>query len=262
MFHFTVGFLIAGGKVPLPTNSTEVVQLDKTNITPSFEQLPSARVGAVGAMLGNVPILCGGNNGSSYLDSCISFQNKTWNQSHSMNEKRMSAAGVQVNSTTFWILGGYNGSHYSKSTEFIIEGQTNRVLGPELPYRSKLMCAVKWSEQEIFVIGGFDGELLDYSNAVWLYNPQNGFARTQVSSLNTKRAGHSCSTMRNGENDFIILAGGHNGPYDDNRFDSVEIYDPTSNTWYSGKAASLFYVVDKILDIFTLQAHHCPMLLH
>ena len=64
MFHFTVGFLIAGGKVPLPTNSTEVIQLDKTNITPSFEQLPSARVGAVGAMLGNVPILYGGNNES------------------------------------------------------------------------------------------------------------------------------------------------------------------------------------------------------
>ena len=126
--------MIAGGEVDgSQSELTEVVELVKTNSTPSFGQLPSARWGDVGAMFGNAPILCGGYDGSSYLDSCISFQNSQWSQSHSMNEKRESAAGVQINSTTFWILGGHTGTSYPDTTEFIIEGQTNGVPGPKLP---------------------------------------------------------------------------------------------------------------------------------
>ena len=75
---------------------TEVVQLSTTNSTPSFVQLPSVRTGAIGAMLGSVPILCGSdpNDGNS-AQSCISFQNSQWNTSHFMNEKRWLAAGAR-----------------------------------------------------------------------------------------------------------------------------------------------------------------------
>ena len=74
-FNFTGGkYLIVGGSVIGASNLlTEVVELFKTTSTPSFGQLPSPRYGAVGAMFGNTPILCGGfgNMGSS----CISYQN-------------------------------------------------------------------------------------------------------------------------------------------------------------------------------------------
>ena len=74
-------------------------------------------------MLGNTPILCGGRDelNGNYLDTCISYQDSEWSQSHSMVQKRKFAAGVQINSTTFWILGGYDGSSLD-STEFIIQG--------------------------------------------------------------------------------------------------------------------------------------------
>ena len=53
--------MIAGGNVAGGSNElTEVVDLVKTNSTPSFGNLPSYRRGAVGAMFGNAPILCGG----------------------------------------------------------------------------------------------------------------------------------------------------------------------------------------------------------
>ena len=110
-FHFTVGrYLIAGGSFNFNLHDvTEVVELVNTNSTPSFGHLPSTRWAPVGAMFGNVPILCGGWHFGTYYDSCISFQNSQWSPSHSMNEKRRDAAGVQINSTTFWILGGeYN----------------------------------------------------------------------------------------------------------------------------------------------------------
>ena len=236
-----VRYLIAGGVVDgALTDTTEVVEFVKTDSTPSFGQLPSRRLGAVGAMFGNVAILCGGASSGAILDTCISHQASEWSQSHSMNEKRSVAAGIQINSTTLWILGGYEGnegSNFLDSTEFIIQGKTNGIPGPKLPSILNGMCAVKLSETEIFVIGGWDG--FDARNEVWIYNPQDGFSRKQGPSLSTPRYGHSCSTMKNGEKISIVTAGGE---YirDEHIFllPSVEIYDPIDNTWYPGKTNS------------------------
>ena len=103
--------MIAGGYVDgAPYESTIVVELVKSNSTPSFGQLPSEQGNAIGTVLGNDTLLCGGY-GDSYLDTCISYhQDSKWSQSHTMSNKRGSAAGVAVNSTTYWILGGYDGS--------------------------------------------------------------------------------------------------------------------------------------------------------
>ena len=54
--------------------------------------------------------------------------------------------------------------------------------------------------------------------------------------------------MRNGEKTVIIAAGGYNyGQF----LDSVEIYDPTDNTWYSGKSNSLLEKITYINLIFS-----------
>ena len=71
--------MIAGGNVDGDDTMTEVVELVKTNSTPSFGQLPSnIHLYAVGAMFGNAPILCGG-----FLDdTCITYhQDSGWIQS-------------------------------------------------------------------------------------------------------------------------------------------------------------------------------------
>ena len=84
-------YLIAGGYVGYSTtDSTEVIEFVKTNSTLLFGKLPSRRESAVGAMIGNVPILCGGWDAMDIInfDDCISFQNSQWSQSHSMNMKR------------------------------------------------------------------------------------------------------------------------------------------------------------------------------
>ena len=211
--------------------STEVVELIKTDSTPSFGQLPVERIDAVGTMFGDAPILCGGYDNSA-LDSCISFQNSQWIQSHSMNSKRKDLGGVQINSTTFWLLGGRyydipKGWVILDSTEFIIEGQTNGVPGPKLPHGMDSMCVVKLSEAEIFVIGGSGGD--NHWNEVWIYDPQNGFTRNQGPSMNKQRHGHSCSIMRDGDKTLIVVAGG-----DDGKVEPIEIYDPTDNIWHLG----------------------------
>ena len=225
--------MIAGGYVNRgPFNIIEVVELLKSNSTPSFGQLPSVyHDNAVGAMLGNVPIICGGFNGLSAVDFCISFENSEWSQNHLLNDKRAFSAGVKINSTTLWILGGWNGSNDLDSTEFIIQGQSKGAPGPKLPYVLTYACAVKLSEEEIFVIGG-ETYPINARKEVWIYYPQNGFIRHPRSSLNKGRNRHSCSTMTDGEKTLIIVAGGIGA--DNTELDSVEIYDPNENRWHSG----------------------------
>ena len=216
---------------------TEVVELVKTNPTPSFGRLPFRRYAAVGTMFGNAPLLCGGYNGTSYFDTCISYyQDSGWIQSYSIVQTRAYAAGVKVNSTTFWILGGFGtGTVVWDSTEFIIKGQTNGIPGPKLPYTLWGHCTIKFTENQIFVIGGSAVDS-DSKNEVWIYDPQNGFARTQGPSLTKARTNPACSTMKDGEKMVIIIAGGvdFNSKTGLSALDSVEIYDPTDNTWHSG----------------------------
>ena len=132
MIYFTVGkYLIAGGfsEDSWTLDNTEIVEFVKTNSTPSFGKLPSRLQAAVGTMLGNSPMLCAGSDGPTgngpTFDSCLSFQNSQWSQSHTMDDKRQKTAGVKINSTTFWILGGYSGTSFTQSdtTEFIIQGK-------------------------------------------------------------------------------------------------------------------------------------------
>ena len=101
---FSVGFLIAGGE---DNDMTEVVQFNTNDKTPSFGQLPTPRCGSIGAMLGSVPILCGTRPEDFDGDTCLSFKFNEWQQSHHMTEKRWLLAGVQLNYTTLWVLGGY-----------------------------------------------------------------------------------------------------------------------------------------------------------
>ena len=63
-------YLLAGGLNEL----TEVVDLFKNISTPSFGELPSPQSSAVGAMLVNAPILCGGSHwdgSEKTFDTCL-----------------------------------------------------------------------------------------------------------------------------------------------------------------------------------------------
>ena len=216
---------------------TEVFQFIETNSTTNYGELPKRRYDAVGATLGDVPILCGGNYPSYYgaLNDCITFENSKWDTSHLLTEHRVSSAGVQINYTSFWILGGgIKLPYYLNSTEFIIQGKTNGIPGPKLPYNMSKMCAAKLSEKEIFVIGGVNSEH-GISTDVWIYNPQKDFEKKKGPSLNDRRQQHSCSILRDGEKTQIIVAGGEGRKgMDLGPLNSVEIYDPIDNAWHYG----------------------------
>ena len=217
---------------------TEVFHYIESNTISNYGELTKHRYDAVGAIFGDVPVLCGGNYpiNDSYEDynDCITFENSKWNSSYLLTENRTQSAGVQLNDTSFWILGGWGNSLYLSSTEFIIQGKTNAIPGPKLPYKMNQMCAVKLSEKEIFLIGGLNTEHGE-SDEVWIYNPQKDFERKQGPSLNQNRYNHVCSILRDGEKTQIVVAGGY-GSIGLNMvgLNSVEIYDPIDNAWRYG----------------------------
>ena len=213
------------------SHETEVIDVSSSSSSSPFGDIDSKRPNAVGGLLGSTPILCGAEYGD-FEDTCISFKNSQWTKTHVMTTKRGRAASVQLNSTTMWILGGrvdndnYIAGHL-RSTEFIITDSSVGIPGPTLPIAMFQSCAVKYSDHQIYIIGGY-GSML---NKVYIYNPMNGFTYIEGPALINKRRLHVCSLMSNGQQSKIVVAGGTNGGV----LSSVEIYDPTVNNWILGK---------------------------
>ena len=214
---------------------TQVIDIKKI-IPPksSFGDIPSKRRNSVGGLLGSTPILCGG----CYLNftcgdsSCITFKNSKWTKIHEMTTKRGRATSVQLNSTTLWILGGENKDDgILDSSEFLSVDSSVGSQGPTLPIKMKSFCAVKYSERHVYIIGGLT-ETAEWSNNVFISNPMEGFTYIQGPALKTKRSLHTCGLMTKGQQSKIVVAGGYDG---NNHLSSVEIFDPTTNNWISGK---------------------------
>ena len=224
--------MVVGGTV----KKTEIVEFTNSNSTPpAYGELPNVRCWAVGAILGNAPFVCGGADGTTYFDSCLTLENSQWNKSYVLTVGRAYFAGVLINSTTYWMLGGLG-----TATEFIWEDQYYGELGPKLPIDISQNCAVKLSAQEIFLIGGYSDTRGQCSNEVWVFNPQNGFESKQGASMFEKRCSHSCSIMRDGEKTVIVVAGGFTTTMNGrDNLNSVEIYDPTDYSWDLGKEITI-----------------------
>ena len=131
---------------------------------------------------------------------------------------------VTLNPTTLWVVGGYDTDcEHLNSTEFVTLDHPSAV-GPELPFTLKGHSMVKFDNNTIFIIGGYqDGEI---SNKTWIIDANNGFKIRVGPSLNTKRVGHSCGKMVSGGKILLVVAGGRKE--EKSFLNSVEILDPTS----------------------------------
>ena len=215
--------------------ATEIIDVQSnSDVTSSFGEIPSLRRRAVGGLIGSTPIICGGYD-SNYNreESCFTYNQSQWTKTHTMTNKRSSASVIQLNSITLWIVGGIKTLNDDlDSSEFVGLDSTVGQPGPKLPYPLFSSCAVKYSADKIYIIGGKD-DLSSYLNKVLIYNPNNGFTHIEDPSLNEKRIYHACALMSNGQHSKIVAAGGYS---DENGFlSSVEIFDLTTNKWIAGK---------------------------
>ena len=242
-------FLIVGGITNgAVQRTTQVINVANTNITNSFGNIPEGRFTTVGGLLGSSPIICGGFNDLS----CLTFQQSQWTQTHTLTIPRFGSASVQVNSTTLWLIGGYDYIGDGDTTEFIGIDSSVGVPGPKLPISIYFPCVVKFSEDQIFVIGGESWEDdCEYSQSCWnkvfIFNPLNGFTHIEGPSLKIGRRSHSCGLMSNAaQHKKIVVAGGfgYSNPHDYTpKLSSVEIFYPYVNKdWVTGKNYTVFKI--------------------
>ena len=163
---------------------------------------------------------------------------------------------MQLDSERIWILGGEDGNNYLDTTEFIQLNETVGILGPKLPYAINATCAVKVSEDKIFVIGGdIGGEL---SNFVWIFNPNDEFSYKEGPKLKYARWSHQCGFMKDEIHYHLVVAGGRGI---DGKTTSVEILDLTSFEWSSGMQNELsrgsrketLWITRHFLNFFSLE---------
>jgi hypothetical protein len=191
-----------------------------------LEDYPIGVNGAVGGLLNQGdPLVCGG-----YPATNVCYVVNKPGQSSEMLEERYSSASLTMNSTHLWITGGRNYNGYLQTSEFVSIGQPS-VKGPDLPYAVEEHCLVGVNSSTALLCGGYNGPTLNECH----YMDLEDHSWSQGPSMMTKRRTHSCgifkSAAHQGRN-IVIAAGGYY--YNYNYLDSVEMLDPTTNTWNEG----------------------------
>ena len=142
----------------------------------------SSRYGSVGESFIDNLLICGGFNYPNYLQGCH-YLDKSGNVTNSFNltEKRSSAASVKISDSKLWIVGGtsdiFDPSEASNSTEFVDTARFSVCRGPNLPFTIHSHCMIKFSETEIYIIGGWQNGKI--SNKTWIVDPENDFQITE-----------------------------------------------------------------------------------
>ena len=109
------GALVVGGTL----QTTEVIDFAaNSSITLDFKDLPSYQTVGVGGVLGDKPIICGGNDKNGVTNYCLRFENETdadekWTSINVyLNYVRSDIASIQLQPNRMWIIGGLGCKHF------------------------------------------------------------------------------------------------------------------------------------------------------
>ena len=226
-FLSTIGskVLVSGGSDGEYLAHTELLDL-KTGQTIQLPDLPKAKGGVTGGMLGDMPLVIGGSrNGDEVLqiDKVI-----TPFPSH-LKEKRNRAATTPFKQA-LWVTGGVK---KIKSTE-LIQRDGSIVAGPELPVGAHLHAIVEVLPDEQYILIGGATEDGIYSKATYVFNVNNE-RWTRGPDLIDGRRGHTAGIITDSvtHDPYIVVVGGYNGgPFP---LSSVEKMKVGSEKWDQSK---------------------------
>ena len=101
----------------------QVVDLNSNTLCSNLQKFPSAIIEATGAVLNNIPIICGGiDNNDVYQNSCFAYEksSQSWLLHAKMNNRKCCASATVINGA-LWVSGGYNGGILA-NTEYVYSG--------------------------------------------------------------------------------------------------------------------------------------------
>ncbi len=192
-------------------------------------------------MKGGVPVVCGGRFGGyySHSDKCYIVGNST--KVASMHSKRSSAAALAIDSDkTLWITGGLTATSYPdiyvNSTEFVYFDGREANQGPDLPLPLARHCMVRINQKWAMLIGGYQGNLIDYEHSTWLFD----FVEqkwTPGPNMTHGKSNAACGLIRDsstGET-MVVVAGGFGDSESIHHLtNSTELWILESESWIPG----------------------------
>ena len=204
--------------------------LDLVNNTLSCQNLaPFAKktYGATGGLVDGVPLICGGY-ASGYSDECYSITKAVTSFVTTMSSKRTYAASL-VMEKKLWVMGGYDGSSYVSSSEFI-QISSGSTSGPNLPYVVRYHAVVAWNSTSSMLIGG---DSSGYESKTFYYHEDNpgwipGPELKEVRGLHAAGLGMDQAT----NDPYIAVTGGFGSGQ---HLDSVELLYEGETEWQAGK---------------------------
>ena len=197
----------------------------------NWPDLPISVYGATGGLIGDTVIICGGSDGSSFVDECYGLTSEEATLVTQMSVERHNAASIVINDNTLWVTGGYHPP--LASTEYVTK--TGTMPGPDLPMARYGHAMVTINSTYSMVIGGNNGAYSGVSST--FYYDRNEGEWIDGPSLMQARAYHAEGFVTDEvtNEDFLAVAGGY---YMDD-FDSTEILQ--DGNWLEGKMNDTIY---------------------
>ena len=165
---------------------------------------PTSAYGATGGLVGNTPLICGGNSGDS--SKCYSLkEDGAWKFESNLNTAGNNAAtGSVIMNNKLVLAGGYNGNRLS-TIEVLAPNTEPVTLSIRLPLGMSGSCIVPWDTNTFMIIGGRDES--NRRRQTHFVNMANNTV-TNGPSLRKARSGFASHSMNINGEEYIIVAGG------------------------------------------------------
>ncbi len=179
---------------------------------PTFGRFPVLRDLAVGGAVkgGTLPIICGGNWGSTRYDECFTFNTKThaWTESGKMSEKKCCQAASVHPTLGLVMTGGNDGKKNLNTVESTTDGKHFSSALPAMPIDNRHHCQVTVDSNTIMVFGGCTSRACTSQVALKLNIAQKKWKK--LPKLPTGRFGPGCGVVKErGVPKRVVVSGGH-----------------------------------------------------
>ncbi|XP_018327900.1 kelch-like protein 5 [Agrilus planipennis] len=180
------------------------------------------------SLMGDTKLLVvGGRDGLKTLNTmeCLDLETSTWTQLSPMNTHRH-GLGVAVLGGPLYAVGGHDGWSYLNTVErWDPTARTWSLVAPMQSQRCSAGVAVL--SGKLYAVGGRDGA--SCLRTVECYDPHTN-KWTMCASMSRRRGGVGVAVA----NGYLYAMGGQDAPANNpaaSRFDCVERYDPSTDTW-------------------------------
>ena len=199
--------LVVGGDDDIVQNYSQLSSL--TRSCSNLQNYPIAMSSATGAIVDGHPIISGGwSEGWNTHSECYHHNkaNNTWTFLTNMSTKRAGSASVPVKDKLL-VLGGHDGDWNDLATsEYVSPDGDASQPGPDLPGPRSSHCAVKLSNGQVMLLGGWP----DRKSAIVLHPDTEEFDQS-LPPLNYNRRLAGCTSFNSPMHDnreVVLSVGG------------------------------------------------------